>query len=148
MNKTSYFLVDDDGDDSQMFCEAFNAIDPSIICYSAEDGKMALQKLNDLDTVLPKVIFLDINLPGINGWDCLIMIRSTDRLKTIPIAIYSTSNQHSDAMKAFRLGADCFITKPNRFQDLQTLLTDIHEQPATDLFGKSKLNPHVKVNVN
>ncbi len=70
MNQKIILLADDDMDDTEMFCEALADIDESIICHCAVNGSDALRILDGLKE-LPSVIFLDLNMPLMNGWDCL-----------------------------------------------------------------------------
>ncbi len=66
-----FLLADDDTDDRELFREALAKIDSPIICYCASDGKEVLAKLNNKDFLLPDIIFLNVNMLGMNGWECL-----------------------------------------------------------------------------
>src|SRR5688572_5969241 len=66
-----FLLTDDDKDDRELFSEALASIDPGIICHGAEHGRDALRILNSLDGSKPDIIFIDINMPVMNGWELL-----------------------------------------------------------------------------
>jgi CheY-like chemotaxis protein len=115
-------LIDDDADDRALFCEAIEEIDPKINCNTATDGRKALSKLNNREIELPDIIFLDINMPGITGWECLVKLKEHEAYKNIPVIMYSTSSNDADINKANRLGALCFFSKPSNFKSLKASL--------------------------
>jgi CheY-like chemotaxis protein len=115
------FLVDDDHDDQEIFIEALKSIDKSIICYTANDGKDAISQLND-SLLLPAVIFLDLNMPVMNGKECLKALKIDKNLKELPVVIYSTSSSENEKQNCIELGAANFISKPSHFNTLVTTL--------------------------
>jgi CheY-like chemotaxis protein len=112
------FIIDDDADDRELFIEALQEIDDSIICYTAHNGEDALKKLGGELPHTPDYIFLDLNMPRLNGKQCLFEIKRIDNLKHIPVIIYSTSSEQRDIEETKRLGAAHFLTKPNTFDEL------------------------------
>jgi CheY-like chemotaxis protein len=124
-NQKTFFLVDDDVDDQEIFIAAVNEIDNSIKCISIDNCEEALEKLKKEHTDLPDLIFLDLNMPRLNGRQCLSEIRKLSRLKHIPVIIYSTSSLKKDMEETASLGADLFITKPNRFNELCETLNNV-----------------------
>jgi CheY-like chemotaxis protein len=122
MNKI--FLVDDDADDRLLFKEAIELINPSLQCDIATNGKIALDKLK-VSTSLPDIIFLDLNMPVMNGFDFLIQIKKENVLNKIPVGIFTTSNILRDKEWTKEFGAQFFITKPNDFQVLRKRLQQI-----------------------
>lgn len=118
-------IVDDDSDDRELFREALNAVDPTIAYEFTEDAEEALNKLKEHDGVLPDIIFLDINLPGISGWECLTQIKNSNSLHHIPVFMYSTSGHHRDRDLAIDLGAVCLITKPMTYRGLKAMLAAV-----------------------
>jgi CheY-like chemotaxis protein len=118
IQKKTFFIVDDDTDDKELFIEAVNEIDDSIECISASNCEEALQILKSGDIALPDVIFLDLNMPRLNGKQCLIELKKTAHLSNIPVIIYSTSSEKKDIDETTRLGAAHFLTKPNKFDEL------------------------------
>lgn len=118
--KKIFLLADDDGDDQQLFREALEAVDPTVVCYCAASGLEALDILSKAEK--PHLIFLDVNMPGMNGWQCLKAIKATEAYKHIPVLMYSTSAHQRDVEIALDLGALCFFTKPHNFNELKNIL--------------------------
>lgn len=117
-----FLLADDDSDDTLLFCEALQEIDPLITCYYATDGNQVLEILQDKNLKTPQIIFLDINMPGMNGWQCLKLLKEKEEYRHIPVVIYSTSSHQKEANTALNLGALCFFTKPSDFIELKEIL--------------------------
>jgi CheY-like chemotaxis protein len=114
--------VDDDIDDLQLFGEAVKEVDPSIIFISANGAEEALNFLHG--ELLPDHIFMDINMPVMNGIECLSRIRAMERIKHLPVVMLSTSQSSADVEQSSALQAD-FISKPNSFRSLVIELTAI-----------------------
>jgi CheY-like chemotaxis protein len=106
--------ADDDDDDREVFAEILQALDPSIRLVQARDGLETIDKLAKL--AAPDVIFLDVNMPGLNGYETLAEIRKDFRLKDIKVIMYSTTvNQ-----KTFEDNSDLhaeYLRKPNNFHE-------------------------------
>jgi CheY-like chemotaxis protein len=115
-------VIDDDQDDVSLFQEALYEVDPLVNFHSAKGGLKALDFLLGKSTIIPDVIFLDINMPGMNGWRCLTELKSTPRLTQIPIIMLSTTATKKDEEKASGLGAIGIYQKPERFEELIHLL--------------------------
>jgi CheY-like chemotaxis protein len=81
-------IVDDDNDDIEIFTEAVKTISTEINCLRACDGTEAIQLLENIN---PDIIFLDINMPGMDGGECLSVIKKKETFKNLPVVIYSTS---------------------------------------------------------
>lgn len=122
MTEKTFLLVEDDSDDTELFTEAIEAADASVRFYSATDGKDALAKLSAKAIGAPDIIFLDINMPDMNGWQFLNKLKGDRVLKDIPVIMYSTSSQMKDIKNASDSGALCFFTKPNSFLQLKKIL--------------------------
>jgi CheY-like chemotaxis protein len=121
----NFFIADDDPDDQELFIEALHEIDAYCICVTAYDGQEALKKLFGPKNYLPDIIFLDLNMPKMNGKECLAEIKKNNLLKEIPVIIYSTSADKRDMIDAMQLGAVFFLQKPNRFDELSQALRHI-----------------------
>lgn len=121
-NLMTILYADDDRDDRDLMTEALNEIDPSISCQIAADGQELLNMLHK-NSELPDYIFLDINMPVMNGRECLIALKKDKRLREIPVVIYSTTVNNSEVNDFYHLGASTFIQKPNNFADLCIRLT-------------------------
>ena len=123
--RKTFFLVDDDIDDQEIFLAAVNEIDNTINCVSIDNCEEAIEKLKREQTDLPDIIFLDLNMPRLNGRQCLAELRKLAHLKHIPVIIYSTSSLKKDIEETKRLGADMFLTKPSKFDDLCNALNNV-----------------------
>jgi CheY-like chemotaxis protein len=106
--------VEDDLEDQELFQEAIQTVAPHTVCHFANNGTDAF-KIMDRIVIAPDYIFLDINMPEMNGKDFLKTLKSTSGLKSIPVIIYSTSNREQDIIDCKKLGAVDFISKPNTF---------------------------------
>ncbi len=111
-------LIDDDADDRSLFAEALAEVDGSYKLMTAANGEQALELLQKSETIPPGFVFLDLNMPRMNGWQCLTNVRKMDRLKEVPVIIYTTSQAEEDVEKAKEAGATYFLTKPPKFKDL------------------------------
>jgi len=120
-----FFIIDDDIDDQELFMEAVNEVDGSIRCLASSNCDEALDMLKSGTISLPDIIFLDLNMPRLNGKQCLVEIKKEPRLKDIPVIIYSTSSEKRDIEETSRLGAAHFLTKPNKFEELCRTLSDV-----------------------
>ena len=120
-------IIDDDHDDRSIFLDAVAHIDHSIICIQASDGIQGVKMLKCDKQILPDYIFLDLNLPRLNGFQCLAEIKKDPRLLRVPVIIYSTSRRIEDACETKRLGAAFFLTKPVLFGDICKAISDIIE---------------------
>lgn len=118
VRKKRFFIVDDDLDDQELFIEAVNEVDSSIECISSSNCEEALDLLKNSKIDLPDVIFLDLNMPRLNGKQCLVELKRQAHLQHIPVIIYSTSSEKRDIEETARLGAAHFLTKPNKFEEL------------------------------
>jgi CheY-like chemotaxis protein len=112
------FYADDDEDDREIFCIAIQQINPSIKVTFSRDGQEALKILN-AQSILPDFIFLDVNMPKMNGAECLIELKSDHRLKNIPVVMYSTTSDTNEINKLIQLGAKDFIVKVPSFEKLR-----------------------------
>ena len=129
----TFLLADDDSDDKTLFCEALSEIDPSIVCHTASDGKEALAILSEKQIKKPNIIFLDINMPVMDGWQCLGKLKEHTDHKDIPVIMYSTSSYQRDIDLALESGAFCFFTKPSDYRELRSILRLIATTPLHSL---------------
>lgn len=122
-------LIDDDTDDQEIFTSALAFIDDSIVCTIAPNGYEGIMQLKEADT-LPDIIFLDLNMPMMNGLQFLREIKATSRIKHVPVVIYSTATDMKTIEETRQLGAQQFFTKPEKFSELVGLLHNVL-YPAT-----------------
>lgn len=121
MKYKNILLIDEDLEDLEIFNSALEKVSNEINCVSLTNAKEALIKLNEKE-LDPDVIFLDLNMPVMGGREFLKKIKESENLKSIPVIIFSTSSNSGTIIETKELGAIDFITKPNRFDDLVTIL--------------------------
>lgn len=115
-------LADDDMDDRLLFEEAISEIDVKTKLSLFNDGKALMEYLTLPETVLPEIVFLDLNMPIKNGMQCLKEIRKNETLKDLCVAIYSTSSSEEDIENTFINGANVYINKPNSYSALKKVI--------------------------
>lgn len=115
-------LADDDEGDRMLFVEALKDLEINVDVKTCNDGVDLIAYLTKEDTPPPFLLFLDLNMPRKNGLQCLKEIRAIEKLRDVPVAIYSTSSTESDVEKTFLSGANVYIKKPNDFTSLKEVL--------------------------
>jgi CheY-like chemotaxis protein len=117
-------LVDDDIDDREIFLMMAATVGDHIRCETASNGVEALEILQDEAAEKPQYIFLDVNMPKMNGLECLEKIRAIDALKDCRVFMYSTTAEGGVIEKSKSLNAG-FIVKPVNPNELKETLTAI-----------------------
>jgi CheY-like chemotaxis protein len=130
-DKKIFMIVDDDSDDSDFFCEAISEIDIAITCITANNGEDALTKLRKA-IILPDLLFLDLNMPRMDGRQCLTELKKDSKLKDIPVIIFTTSSSQKDIDDTLKLGASYFLTKPSDFHSLHSKIQFAVERIGQD----------------
>jgi CheY-like chemotaxis protein len=128
-------IIDDDADDRNFFQEAINNISPVIETHICDSGIQALAMFQENKIAAPDYIFLDFNMPLMNGRECLVELKKILQHKITNIIILSTSDMKEDMEDAMRLGAMLFLTKPNTFQELCSMLKGVLEGSWQKLFS-------------
>ncbi|MEO6668270.1 MAG: response regulator, partial [Ferruginibacter sp.] len=105
-------MIDDDVDDQEIFFHALERSDKSVNCVFANDGIHALEKIDAEESFVPDFIFIDLNMPRMNGRECLINIKKIERFKNVPVYMYSTAADAKTIAANKELGAADFIVKP------------------------------------
>jgi CheY-like chemotaxis protein len=121
--KFTCFLIDDDLDDQEIFMLALQDLDKMVNCVTAADGSQALQILNEDHSFIPDYIFLDLNMPRMDGKQFLAEIKKDARLRNIPVIIYSTSSDPRDLYETKQLGASDYIVKQTSIGSLRKILS-------------------------
>jgi CheY-like chemotaxis protein len=116
--------VDDDAEDREFFCDALREVDPTITCLIAGSGMEALAMLQQL-SLPPDYIFLDINMPMMDGKQCLKTLKSIAEFQHIPVIMYSTSTDTREIKECYKLGAEDFLIKPHSYEKLVNDLNSI-----------------------
>ena len=114
MKHQNILLVDDDEDDQVLFIDALNQINNSFQCDVANNGMEAMLFLRT-KTPTPDIIFLDLNMPKMNGYECLAEIMRETQFRDIPVVIYTTSTIEAETASPVLIQAAHFFSKPNDF---------------------------------
>ena len=130
-NRKLLMIVDDDKEDRFFFSSAIRKYNPSFECVEAENGVDALEQLR-MGAELPDFNFLDLNMPKMDGKECLIELKKDNALKNIPVIIYSTSDYKVDKEISKQLGADYFLTKLSDIYPLPEELVKAMEKVGKD----------------
>jgi len=120
-----FLIVDDDIDDQQFLIEALVQNSPSCLCFTASSGQEAVTNLTEALIPIPDVIFLDLNMPILDGKQCLIIIKQTSSLQHIPVIIYSTTSSKREIEEMNKQGASYFLIKTHSFKELSKELASI-----------------------
>ena len=118
-------LADDDEDDRLFFTDAFDELKINTKVKTFNDGVELMNYLNSENSILPNVLFLDLNMPKKNGVECLLEIKQNEKFSDIAIAIYSTSSSEEHIEETFVNGANIYIKKPNDFENLKKILSEV-----------------------
>jgi CheY-like chemotaxis protein len=110
-------LADDDTDDSLLFKDALDEMSLSVNLTTVAHGEELMQWLDNIEQ-LPDLIFLDLNMPRKNGFDCLLEIKQSEKLKHLSVIIFSTSFEGNVIDLLYKNGAQHYICKPNEFSQL------------------------------
>jgi CheY-like chemotaxis protein len=133
MMEQFFLLADDDHDDAELFGEALALVDPPVDFYHVGNGQEVIRYLSLDQNKKPDIIFLDVNMPEVNGWQCLKTLRGNQDFSHIPVIMYSTSSNPRDKQIASESGATGFLTKPSDFKVLVNLLNSIARTSGDDL---------------
>jgi CheY-like chemotaxis protein len=123
METTNFMIIDDDADDRFFFKDAVKKIQSSVKFMEANGCEAGIALLRTAEH-LPHFIFLDINMPRMDGSECLKQLKADARLKHIPVIMYSTSFCEASINEFHQLGASNYLNKPT---DLNTLPEQILE---------------------
>jgi len=124
--KNVVFIVDDDPDDRQLILDAFLEINLGIDCVFIENGEQLMATLNSTGPAeYPSVILLDLNIPGMMGLHALKEIRSHKGYAHIPTIVLTTSTFAQDETSSYKLGASCFLQKPQSYGELLEIVGSI-----------------------
>jgi CheY-like chemotaxis protein len=119
------FLIDDDSDDTQFFVEAVQAVNREAVCRTALNPVKALEELQAAEQ-LPDIIFLDYNMPAVNGLEFLKRMEQSERLKHIEVIVLSTPPEEVMVPWLDRNNIRVkYISKPVHMEELQEILKEL-----------------------
>lgn len=130
MRHKKILLVDDDEDDQLIFTDALAELTSDMQCLIASNGYEALTQLKK-EGEAPSVIFLDLNMPVMNGFEFLDMLRCMHQLKEIPVVVFTTSNDPIDQERSKEYGVKKFFTKTSDFSQLKAKLHELLNSDMT-----------------
>jgi CheY-like chemotaxis protein len=125
MKKINIVLADDDEDDRLFFEEAISQLNLNSEIILVHNGNELMKHLENPESLVPDLVFLDLNMPIKGGIECLSEIRASKKLRGLTVAIYSTSSSDDDIEECFIRGANVYINKPNNFESLKAVLLKV-----------------------
>lgn len=122
-------LTDDDEDDCLFFQEVLETLNIAFRLTTIKGGPQLMNWLAEKTNSLPDLLFLDLNMPRKNGYECLAEIKQDPRLMHIPVIIYSTALNLVDVDSLYKTGAHYYIQKPGDFGDLSKAIGHVLNLP-------------------
>lgn len=129
MKTPDIFYVEDDTDYAFFMQTAVSEVKDSLNLTIVEDGTEALRRLQSFEEskIKPKLILLDLNLPGLSGIDLLKIIRDIPFLRSTPVILFSTSDNPDDVKACMEFGANAYLTKPDGYDNLVKCVHSVHD---------------------
>ena len=124
-------MAEDDADDRFLFNSAFKDLNLPDKLTFAEDGVILLDVLQKKKF---NMIILDINMPRINGLQCLEEIRKDKAYDWVPVFMYSTTRDQAQIDQAYEMGANLFLKKPEGYNDITLLIKKLLENSPDSFF--------------
>jgi CheY-like chemotaxis protein len=122
IKQLNILLADDDIDDCIFFKEALDELPLSTHLMVVHDGEQLMQLLINETNEFPDVLFLDLNMPRKNGFECLSEIKLSKKLNQLPVIIFSTSFEQEVVNQLYQNGAQYFIRKPSEFSQFKKII--------------------------
>ena len=130
-------LADDNPDECLNFIDALENLNFQYIFSLAENGGMLLNMLDEND-FMPDMIFIDLNMKGISGKDCLLAIRTSEKLDNVPVIVYSSSVDYHDINYCYNAKANLYVVKSDFVSTLSDLLETVLQTPLSQLLSVEK----------
>ena len=108
-------IIDDSLPDLLLAEEAFDGLEQPVCVQTYSCSRTAVQALQHPGATLPDVILLDVNMPSMNGFDVLKVLKAADRLSVIPVVMLTTSDEEKDVHQAYSLFANSYLVKSPAF---------------------------------
>ena len=115
-------LADDDIDDCGFFKMAVDGFKRRTRFRAVHDGEQLMNLLLDENEILPDILFLDLNMPRKNGFECLAEIKGNKKFDTLPVIMYSTSYEQEVVNLLYNNGARYFIRKPSELWQFKSVI--------------------------
>jgi len=125
LKQLNILLADDDADDSLFFKAALEGSSLSANFTTVPDGEHLMHLLTNGTQELPDVLFLDLNMPRKNGFECLSEIKRNSKLKLLPVIVFSTSLEQEVVNQLYQNGAQYFIRKPPQFTQFKKIILQV-----------------------
>lgn len=139
IKQLNILLADDDADDRNFFKDALEALPLYTNLKTVNGGEQLMNYLSENSENLPDVLFLDINMPRKNGIECLSEIKKNQKLKDLPVVMFSTSNSRDTIGMVFKSGADIYIHKPGDFSQLKQVILHALPIAVENIFSNGSL---------
>jgi CheY-like chemotaxis protein len=127
-NKETILYAEDEPDDQFFIERALKQLTCPVEVRFVNDGQEALDYLQGKGQYadrsrfpMPTVIFLDIKMPRLNGFEVLKWLKEQEAFKRIPVAMITSSQMQEDIDRVYELGASAYLVKPARMDELQKL---------------------------
>lgn len=125
-------IVEDNPTDAELTIRALKKNNLANNIFLVEDGELALDFLysrgkfaDRKENKNPKVVFLDLKLPKVDGLEVIKEIKSDEKLKSIPVVVLTSSNEESDIIESYKLGVNSYITKPVDFEKFMLAVKEL-----------------------
>lgn len=120
--KRRMLIVDDDPNEALFLEDAFRSSPEPVEIRHAESGEEGLAAIGSFD---PDLVLLDLNMPGMDGFDVLAAIKGNEAMKVLPTLIFSSSERDIDIERSYRGHANAYVVKPRTFDGYRKLAEDI-----------------------
>jgi CheY-like chemotaxis protein len=143
--RLNILLAEDDQDDRDFFDMALKEIPIPTLLTTVYDGEQLMNYLYKNSEHLPDVLFLDINMPRKNGFECLVEITENEKLKDILVVMFSTafprdSNYEDDLInRLLKIGAHDFIRKSDNLAQVKEFIHQVIKRAVENESGKISL---------
>lgn len=96
----------------------------NLVTHESGDALLQTIEQEDQDLVVPEIILLDINLPGMNGFEILKHIRKMNKFKHVPVIMFTSSENEQDVKLSYESGANAYLVKPDNLKTMHSVIED------------------------
>lgn len=131
----SILIIEDNDDDFESTCDALHNVDGfNIPVERAENGSEAIEFLRHRTSSpvpdyasIPRLILLDLNLPGMDGHGVLMQVKSSASMRQIPVVVFSSSSSSEDIDACYAAGANAYVCKPSTLDELDVIMRNLEK---------------------